>query len=40
MGAKDVDQRQFRLLVPATPNPRHHLRPFLLGEDVGADRTI
>lgn len=28
-------QRQFRVLVPASSNPRHHLRSLGFGEDVG-----
>ena len=27
-------QRQFRVLVPAPANPRHHLRPLRLGENI------
>ncbi len=32
--AKNLYQREFRVLVPAPANPRHHFRPLRLGENV------
>lgn len=34
MPPEQFRQRQFRFLVPASTNPRHHCRPFCFGENV------
>jgi hypothetical protein len=37
---EDFCQRQFCVLVPATPNPRHDFGTFSFGKDVVAPRLL
>jgi hypothetical protein len=40
VGAEQSDERQFRILVAAGPDPRHHCRPLRFGKNISRARLL